>query len=117
MVDVIVLERDELAFGCGAQPHPLLGARAMTDRLEHHFSTDDELNRFAKLPRRCGGERTMGPRPKLTAETRANELGDDADVLFRRTEHLGENGPEVENPLRFLVERQHRAIPDRARSL
>ena len=30
MVDVVVLERDELAFRRGAEPHLLLGARAMT---------------------------------------------------------------------------------------
>src|SRR5947209_11383903 len=113
MVDVIVLERHELAFGCGAQPHALLGAGAMTDRLKHHLATEHELNRFAKLPRRCGGERTMCPWPKFTAETRANEFGNDADVFFRQTEHLCENSPEVEDALRFLIERQQRAIPDR----
>ena len=48
----------------------------------------------------------MRPWPKLAAETRADELGDDADVLFRQTEHLREHAPHVEDGLRLLVERQ-----------
>ena len=56
-VDVVVLERDELAVGRGAQPHALLGAGPMADRLEHHLAADDELHRLAELPRRRGGER------------------------------------------------------------
>ena len=87
----------------------------MTDRLEHHLAADHELDRLAELPRRRGGERTMRPRPQLAAETRANEPGDDADVLLRQPEHLREHAPEVEDPLRPLVQGQRRAIPDRGR--
>ena len=47
MIDVVVLERDELAFRCRAEPHALLSARAMTDSLEHHFPAKHELDRFA----------------------------------------------------------------------
>ena len=115
MVDVVVLERDELAVRRGAEPHALLGARAMADRLEHHLAADDELDRLAELPRRRGGERTMRPRPQLAAETRADELGDDADVLLRQAEHLREHAPQVDDALRRLVERQRRAVPDRGR--
>ena len=117
VIDVIVLERDELALGRGAEPHPLLGARSMTGRLEHHLAAEHELDWLAKLPRRCRRERTMRPWPKLAAEPRANELGDDAHVLFRQTEHLRQHAPHVEDRLRFLVNRQHRAIPDRGRPL
>src|SRR6266536_4460440 len=59
----------------------------------------------------------MRPCPKLAAETRANELGDDAHILVRQTKHLREYAPKVEDPLRLFVDRQHRAIPDRGRRL
>jgi hypothetical protein len=71
---------------------------AMTDRLEHHLAADHELDRLAQLPRRRGGERTMRPRPKLAAETRADELRDDADVLFRQAEHLREHARRLTTP-------------------
>ena len=90
VVNVVVLERDELAFRRGAEPHSLLRPRTMTCRLEHHLAAEHKLDRFAQLPRRRDGERAMRPRPKLAAETRANKLGDDADVLFRQAEHLRE---------------------------
>ena len=69
MVDVIVLERDELAVGSGAEPHTLLRAGAMTDRLEHHLATEHELDRLAQLFRRRDRKRTMRPREKFAAET------------------------------------------------
>ena len=56
VVDVIVLERDELALRRGAEPHTLLSARTMTDRLEHHLAADHELHRLAELPRRRRGQ-------------------------------------------------------------
>ena len=87
----------------------------MADRLEHHLAAEHELDRLAELPRRRGGERAMRPGPQLAAETRADELRDDADVLFRQAEHLREHAPQVDDALRLLVERQHRAVPDRGR--
>ena len=59
----------------------------------------------------------MRPWPKLIAKTRADELRDDAHVLIRQAEHLRKDTAEVEDPLRLLVESQHRAIPDRGCSL
>ena len=47
MVDVVVLERDELAFRSSAEPHLLLGARAMTRTLERHFAAKHELDWLA----------------------------------------------------------------------
>src|SRR6266581_8967040 len=101
-----MLEGDEFAVRSCAQPHALLGARAMTDRLEHHLAADDEFHRLAQLPRGGGGERTLRPWKQLAAETRADELRDDADVLFGQAEHLRENATEVKDSLRGLVERQ-----------
>ena len=49
VVDVVVLERDELAVGRRAEPHSLLGARPMADGLEHHLAADHELDRLAQL--------------------------------------------------------------------
>src|SRR5437763_11556915 len=81
VVDVVVLERDQLSLSGGAETHPLLRARTMTDTLEHHLAAEDEFDRFAQLPRRRDGERTMRPGPELAAETGANKLGDDANTL------------------------------------
>ena len=117
MVDVIVLERDELSVSCGAEAHPLLGAGTMTNRLEHHLAADDKFDRLAQLPRRRDGERAMCPWPQLAAETGANKLRDDTDVLFRQPEHLREDASKVEDALRLLVNGQHRAIPNRRRRL
>ncbi len=47
VVDVIVVERDELAFRCGAEPDPLLSMGAMARRLERHLPAEHELDRFA----------------------------------------------------------------------
>ena len=115
MVDVVVLERDEFAVRRRAKPHALLRARPVTDRLEHHLAAEHEFHRLAQLPRRRGGERTLRPWKQLAAETRADELGDDADVLFRQAEHLREHAPEVDDSLRRVVQRQCRAVPDRGR--
>jgi hypothetical protein len=46
VVDVIVLERDELALRCGAEPHTLLSERAMTGCLERHLAAEHELDRL-----------------------------------------------------------------------
>src|SRR5256885_7361291 len=54
----------------------------------------------------------MRPWPKLAAEARADKLGNDANALFRQTEHLREYAAHIEDRLRFLVEREHLAIPD-----
>ena len=54
----------------------------------------------------------MRPRPKFAAKTRANKFCNHADVLFRQTEHLREYAAHIEDRLRFLVEREHLAIPD-----
>ena len=63
VINIIVLQRDELAFAGGAEPDSLLSVRAMTDRLEHHLAAEHEFDWLAKLPRRSGRERTMRPRP------------------------------------------------------
>ena len=55
-VDVIVLQRDELAVLHSAESQALLGARTMADRLKHHLPADDGFHRPAQLPRR--------PRPR-----------------------------------------------------
>src|SRR5207253_11021782 len=98
--NVVVLERDEFAVAGGAEAHALLSARAMTDRLKHHLAADHEFHRLAELPRRGRGERTVRPWKQLAPEARANELGDDANVLFRQAEHLREHAPQVDDPLR-----------------
>src|SRR5882724_10511497 len=87
----------------------------MTNRLEHHLPAEHEFHRLTQLPRRRGGERTMRPWKKLAAETRPDELGDDADVLLRQTEHLRKYGPEVDYSLRRIVQRQSQVVPDRGR--
>src|SRR5947208_6513028 len=53
----------------------------------------------------------MRPCPKLAAETRANELGDDAHVLVRQTEHLREHAPQIEDGLRLLIDGQVITVP------
>src|SRR5437763_9457829 len=53
----------------------------------------------------------MRPWPELTAETRANELGDDAHVLVRQTEHLREHAAKIEDGLRLLIDGQVIAVP------
>ena len=47
MVDVIVLQREELALTRCAHADALLRACAMPDGLEHHLAADDQLHRFA----------------------------------------------------------------------
>ena len=59
----------------------------------------------------------MRPRPQLAAETGAEELRDDADILLRQAEHLREDAAIVDDALRRLVERQLRAVPDRRRRM
>src|SRR5439155_10327252 len=103
VTDIVMLERDELAFRCGAQSHVLLSAGAMARRLERHLPAENELNRLADLPRRRHRQRTMCPRPKFAAETLADKLRDDAHVLVRQTKHLREHAAHVEDGLRFLV--------------
>src|SRR2546425_3036776 len=58
----------------------------MTDRLKHHLAADHKFDRLAELPRRCGGEHTMRPRPQLASKARAQEFGDDPDALLRQAE-------------------------------
>src|SRR4051794_25171367 len=82
-VHVVLLHREELSIGRGAQPHALLRARAMPDGLKHHLATDNKLHWLAKVPRGSCGERAMCPREKLTAEPRTDKLRDDADVFLR----------------------------------
>jgi len=69
VTDVVVFERDELAFRCCAEPHPLLSAGSMTGTLEGHLPAKHELDRLAYLTRRRHRQRTMCPRPKFAAET------------------------------------------------
>ena len=95
-----MLERDEFSVACRAEPHALLGARPVTDRLEHHLTAEHELHRLAQLPRRCGRKRAVCPWKQFAAETRANELCDDPDVLLRQIEHLREYAPKVDDSLR-----------------
>ena len=59
----------------------------------------------------------MRPRIEFAAETRADKLRDDTDVLFRQPKHLGEHGPKVDHALRRFVERQHRSVPQRGRRM
>src|SRR6476661_6455120 len=59
----------------------------------------------------------MRPWPKFAAKSGADELCDDAHVLFRQTEHLCEHGAHVEDGLRFLVDRELAAVPHRGCSL
>src|SRR5437667_8017 len=40
VIAVVVLKRDELALRRRAEPHALLGAGAMTDRLKHHLAAE-----------------------------------------------------------------------------
>ena len=47
VTDVVVFERNEIAFRCRAEPDTLLGARAMTGRLKRHLPAENELNRLA----------------------------------------------------------------------
>ncbi len=61
VVDVVVLERDQPPVRGCTQPHALLGAGAVTDRLEHHLAAEHQFDRLAELPRRRDGERTMRP--------------------------------------------------------
>src|SRR5205807_5592053 len=110
--DIVVLQRDQLPVGGCAQPHALLCAGAMTDRLEHHLAADHELDRLAQLPRRRGGERTVRPWPQLASKARTEKLRDDADILSWQAEHLREHAPEVEYPLPRFVQRQCRSVPD-----
>ena len=59
----------------------------------------------------------MRPRIEFAAETRADKLRDDTDVLFRQPKHLGEHGPKIDHALRRFVERQHRSVPQRGRRM
>src|SRR5207248_2314966 len=74
VIDIIVLQRYELAVARGAEANTLLSARPMADRLEHHLATDDQLHRSAYLPGRGDGKRNVRPRIKLAAESRAKKL-------------------------------------------
>src|SRR5688572_20669222 len=99
MVDVVVLERNKLPVFGGTEPHTLLGARTMTNALEHHLAADDKFDRLAQLARGRDGERAMCPWPQLAAETGANKLGDDTDILAWQPEHLREDTSKVEDAL------------------
>src|SRR5262249_32905488 len=117
LVDVVVLQRDELAVLRGAEPHALLGAGAMAGRLEGHLAAENQLDRLAQLSGGGDGERAVRPWPELAPEAGADEPGDDADILFGQPEHLRENAPHVEDALRLFVDRENRAVPHRGRAL
>src|SRR5881275_716160 len=53
----------------------------------------------------------MRPWPELAAESRADESRNYAHVFFRQSKHLCENAAEIEDRLRFFVDRQYLAIP------
>src|SRR5438552_2242261 len=97
LADVIMLERDELAVGGCAQPHALLGAGTMADRLEHHLAGDHYFDGLSELPCGRGRERAMAPRPQLAAEARTEEFRDDAHVFLRQAEHLRQHTSGIEN--------------------
>ena len=107
-MNIIMLERDQLAVGGSAEAHALLRARTMTDCLEHHFAADDELDRLAELPRCRRSQRAVRPWPQLTAKARAQEFGNHANALLRQAEHLREYAAQVKHSLRCLVKRQRR---------
>src|ERR1041384_2843611 len=54
----------------------------------------------------------MCPRIELPAESGTEELGDDAHVLLRKTEHLRQHTAHVDDSLRRVVQRQHVAVPE-----
>jgi hypothetical protein len=80
----------------------------MTGSFEHHFSADNEFNRFAKRSGRRRGQRAMRPWKKFASETRTNKPGDDVNAFFRQVEHLGKNSPKIEHALRLLINSQLR---------
>src|SRR5262245_37694381 len=69
LIDVIVLQRDQFALWRCADTDALLGARPMTDGVEHHLAGEYQSHRPAELPRCSGGERTQRPWPQFAAET------------------------------------------------
>src|ERR1043166_1188265 len=54
----------------------------------------------------------MCPRIEFAAESGTEELGDDAHVLLRKTEHLRQHAAHVDDSLRRVVQRQHLAVPE-----
>src|SRR5262245_5906269 len=69
LIDVIVPQRDQFALRRCADTDALLGARPMTDCVEHHLAGEYQSHRPAELPRCSGGERTHRPWPQFAAET------------------------------------------------
>ena len=110
MVERIVNEGHELALRRGAQADSLLGARAMTDILEHHIARDYELNGAAEVARGLRRDESVRPGPELSAEAGAEEARDDANIFNGYTEHLGHDILRVADGLRGLVEGEVLAI-------
>src|SRR5690348_4092564 len=54
----------------------------------------------------------MCPRIEFAAESGTEELGDDAHVLRRKTEHLRQYTAHVDDSLRRVVQRQQLAVPE-----
>src|SRR5689334_4690504 len=110
-VNVIMVQRHELALACGAQANALLCQRAMADRMEHHLASEHQPHWPTDLSRSGCGKRTQRPRPQLASKTRAHELCDHTHLLDRQAEHLREHTPQVDHSLRRFVQRETLAFP------
>ena len=69
----------------------LLGSRTMADGLKHHVTRHHQLDRAVQVAGRGGGDQAVCPGPKLASKAGAQKAGDDADVLWRHSKHLGQH--------------------------
>ena len=91
----------------------LLCARAVTDRMEHHFARQHQPHRPAYLSSSSCRKRTQGPWPQFASKTGAHEFCDHTDLLDWQAEHLCQDTPEVDHSLRRFIQRKSLSLPYR----
>ncbi len=111
MIERVVHKGDKFAVGRGADTDSLLGPRAMADGLKHHVAGHHKLDGAVQVAGRGGGDQAVCPGPKLASEAGAKKAGNDANILWRHPEHLGQHIAMVHDRLRGFVEGKVLSIP------
>ena len=106
-------DRRQLSVAARSQQHALLGERPAADRSEHLRSGQRELYRPLELPRGDRGQNHVRPHRALATEAATDERRNDAHIVRRNTERLGDRLAHARDILRRVVEREPIAFPTR----
>ena len=106
-------DRRQLSVAARSQQHALLGERPAADRSEHLRSDQRELYRPLELPRGDRGQNHVRPHRALATEASTDERRNDAHIIRRNAERLGDRLAHARDILRGVVEREPIAVPTR----